>query len=233
MVKIGIIGSIGITLIIGTIGISRAARWVVRLFLFIVYPIIRRLSNVSIIFNILDSVPFVWYVDSMEQWKDIPGYVGLYQVSSYGRVRSLDRVVKGPRGEPKQLRGRVLSQSCDNKGYRTVGLSLLGRVKTKRVHQLVASAFIGPAPDGQEVRHGPDGVSDNSVPNLCYGTSQQNHLDRRRDGTDCGRAVRRGDGVEFPSMPIAAEHSNCCRSAIWDACNGRSKTAGGFSWEYV
>jgi hypothetical protein len=55
------------------------------------------------------------------------------------------------------------------------------------IHKLVAEAFIGPCPEGQEVRHGPKGYADNSVGNLCYGTHAENMADMVRDGTRTGR----------------------------------------------
>jgi hypothetical protein len=114
-----------------------------------------------------------------------------------------------------------------------VDLSKNGNQRTILVHRLVAAAWIGPRPDGQQVRHGPNGVSDNSVSNLCYGTLSENQKDRRRDGTHRGRRVRRSDGVEFINMHVAAEETGCRYSHIWDVCNGRRKTAGSYGWEYV
>lgn len=47
----------------------------------------------------------------MERWKWVVGYEGSYEVSDLGRVRSVDRVVRGPRGGPKKLVGKVLRPS--------------------------------------------------------------------------------------------------------------------------
>jgi hypothetical protein len=62
-----------------------------------------------------------------EEWRDLSSYEGLYQVSDCGRVRSLDRVVKHPRG-PKQLKGRTLKHFFSTFGYHEVGLQ--GKAKT-------------------------------------------------------------------------------------------------------
>jgi len=86
--------------------------------------------------------------------------------------------------DPEWNRGRVLKQCLTTHGYHYVGLSVDGVVRTRVVHQLVAEAFIGPCPAGQKVCHGPTGKLDNRPSNLSYGSHSDNHLDKRRDGTD-------------------------------------------------
>lgn len=167
-----------------------------------------------------------------EQWRDIPGYVGFYQVSDQGRVRSVDRAVKY-RGGLSKRKGRILKAAASHSGHLAVSLWRAGVGRTKLIHQLVMLAWIGPRPDGQEVRHGPSGHLDNSVGNLLYGTHKDNLLDMYRDKTHCGKTVRRSDGVEFPSMHVAARKTYCRHQEIWGVCNSRRKTAGGFGWEYV
>ena len=121
----------------------------------------------------------------------------------------------------------------NQRGHLAVHLYRKGIRQTIYVHQLVAAAWIGPRPSGQQVRHGSSGKLDNSVSNLCYGTQSEDGLDRRRDGTHHGRAVRRSDGVEFINMAIAAEETGCWDQTIWAVCNRRCNTAGGYGWEYV
>jgi len=163
-----------------------------------------------------------------EVWKDIPGYEGMYQVSSSGRVRSLDRVLEHPQGA-KRLKGKVLKHFFSSFGYHQVGLS----GKTTSVHILVAAAFLGPRSKGAEVRHGANGINDNSISNLSYGTRQQNALDQRRDGTHGGRAVKRSDGKEFINLSVAAEETRCSRPNINHVLAGKRNKAGGFSWSYA
>ncbi len=72
-----------------------------------------------------------------EIWKDVIWYEGSYQVSNIGRVKSLPRIVwNGFRWH--KLKGRILKQALDTKGYFSVVLSLKGKVKTRSIHQLVA-----------------------------------------------------------------------------------------------
>jgi NUMOD4 motif len=123
----------------------------------------------------------------IECWLPVPGYEGLYEVSDLGRVWSVRRWCDASQpGLRRQCGGKFLSQGLRN-GYPSVVLFQDGQRKPWNVHVLVAAAFIGPCPPGQEVRHGPAGKLDPSLPNICYGTRSQNHLDKRRDGTSrCG-----------------------------------------------
>lgn len=169
-----------------------------------------------------------------ENWRDIAGYEGYYQVSNLGRVRSLDRVIIDVLGRTRKLKGLILSTTPRGRvGHLSLDLCRNSILYKKTVHQLVAETWIGPCPNGQQVRHGPNGVTDNSVSNLCYGTSSQDGFDMRRDGTHTGRPVRRSDGVEFINMAVAAEETGCSPRNIWSVCNKRRKTTGGFSWEYI
>ena len=102
----------------------------------------------------------------IEEWRPIEGYEGLYEVSSYGRVRSLDRYVKS-KGESYRLhKGRVLSPIKDTGDYLKVDLCCNGKCKTINVHKLVAEAFL-PNPDNlPEVNHIDEDKINNRVDNL-------------------------------------------------------------------
>lgn len=112
-----------------------------------------------------------------EVWKDIPGYEGAYQASSLGRIRSLDRLI--PMGKTHTLTnraGRILRPACSKRDrhlYVVLGHGKAGST----VHSLVASAFLGPAPAGCEVRHLDGDAQNNRIENLAYGTRAQNILD--------------------------------------------------------
>jgi len=169
-----------------------------------------------------------------EMWRNVVDYGGYYQVSNLGRVRSVDRVVRHPRNKLRKCKGRILQASPINQyGHLAVGLWKEGIQQTIYVHQLVAAAWLGPSPEGQQVRHGCNGKLDNSVSNLCYGTCSEDKLDKRRDDTHGGRPVRRSDGVKFISMAVAAEESGCYRENIWKVCKGKRKTTSGYGWEYI
>lgn len=180
-------------------------------------------------------MPVVERFNMTERWRDIPEWEGFYQASDQGQIRSVDRVVPHARSDTLKLNGKILrAVPMNNKcGHLVVGLHKEGIEQTMLVHRLVALTWIGPCPPGQQVRHGPNGIVDNSVGNLCYGTRSQDGLDKRRDGTHGGRVVRRSDGVEFINMHVAAEESDCGASHIWRVCNGHRISAGGYGWEYI
>ena len=169
-----------------------------------------------------------------ERWRDVVGYEGLYQVSDLGRVRSLDRIVRNSRGGTWKQKGCILQSFPGNqRGYLSVNLYRNGIQRKIYVHQLVALIFIGPIPADHVIRHGPNGILDNAISNLCYGTKSDDGLDKRRDGTHGGRPVERSDGEGFINMAVAAEETGCQYENIWQVCKGRRKTAGGFGWKFI
>lgn len=93
----------------------------------------------------------------MEEWKDINGYEGYYQVSNLGRVKSLP----GQRGTTYR-KERILTKCLTRDGYEKVRLQHEGTDRTARVHRLVAEAFI-PNPDNKETVNHIDGNKLNNV----------------------------------------------------------------------
>jgi hypothetical protein len=119
-----------------------------------------------------------------EVWAPIKGYEGLYEVSNFGEVKSLERTIT-PRNAKKSyvIEEQLLKPGINSTGYKTVCLCRQGKCKTFKVHALVASSFLGPKPDKQIVRHGFKGKLNNSVENLSYGTFKDNEYDKIRDNT--------------------------------------------------
>lgn len=76
-----------------------------------------------------------------EVWYPIEGYEGYYQVSSYGRVRSVDRTVQFRNGHTRHYTGKVLMLRYHN-GYTTVNLNKNGQLREHYVHRLVAENFL-------------------------------------------------------------------------------------------
>jgi hypothetical protein len=171
----------------------------------------------------------------MERWRDVVGYVGFYEVSNRGRVRGVDRIVRHSWTGTRRIPGAIKTPvSMNQYGHLGVILYRHGRYSNRYIHHLVLEAWVGPRPKGLLALHGPAGHLDNSVNNVYYGTYERNNgIDKERDGTGSVVAVRRSDGVEFPSMTLAADESGCTQPNISSVCNGRRKKAGGFGWEYV
>lgn len=111
----------------------------------------------------------------LNEWRPVLGYEGLYEVSAAGQVRRVGRAARTGVGRGGGARiGRILKDQPYRNGYRTAQLWKQGQCYAFGVHQLVAGAFIGPCPAGQEVNH-KDGVkSNNSSDNLEYVTRSGN-----------------------------------------------------------
>lgn len=112
-----------------------------------------------------------------EIWKPIPGFEGLYEVSNMGQVRSLDRIIPDKTHGTRKLVGKTLKQKQDELGRKHVVLSKHSKTLTKRVHVLVAEAFIGPRPKGMEICHDDGNNTNNCVTNLRYDTHKANMED--------------------------------------------------------
>lgn len=111
-----------------------------------------------------------------EIWKDIEGWEGIYQVSNFGRVRSLDRIVSRSRNGDKFIKGRLLVLRHDKDGYETVHFrdASTGRNRLLKVHRLVANAFIPGVECKDQIDHINGIRNDNRAENLRWCTCKEN-----------------------------------------------------------
>jgi len=116
----------------------------------------------------------------LEEWRDIPGFPG-YQASSLGRVRSLDRVDKLPKGRSRRRKGRVLSANLAGR-YATYTPSIDATTVSITGHKLVMLAFVGEPKPGEVVCHYDGDPRNNALTNLRYGTAKENEQDKARHG---------------------------------------------------
>lgn len=119
------------------------------------------------------------------EWRDIPGYEGMYQASSSGQIRSLNKTVKGRFGA-RQRKGKVLKPGLAH-GYQKVYLL----TDQFRVHRLVAMAFLKNMNPNEYtvVNHKNGDKNDNTVSNLEWCTPSQNMRHAYKTGL-----MRRHDG---------------------------------------
>lgn len=105
-----------------------------------------------------------------EEWRDISGFEGRYQVSNLGRIKSL--TFRG-NGEPK-----IMIPSRNYSGYHVI---TLGKIRRQfKVHALVLEAFVGPRPSGYHACHNDSNKDNNQVSNLRWDSAKGNIQDRRR-----------------------------------------------------
>jgi len=112
----------------------------------------------------------------MEEWRNIPGYEGIYQVSSEGRVKSLGRHVKHYTGSISLKRDKILKPQNTSGGYLQVSLNLKGFSKARVIHQLVAENFLNHKRCGMKlvINHINFNKKDNRAKNLEIVTQRKN-----------------------------------------------------------
>lgn len=108
-----------------------------------------------------------------EVWKDIKGYEGYYQISNFGRVKSLERFISTKNNKTYLIPERILC-SKPTKGYPSVGLSKNGVSEHHDIHRLVAEAFIPNIDNKPQIDHIDGNKHNNMVTNLHWVTSKEN-----------------------------------------------------------
>jgi len=165
-----------------------------------------------------------------EQWRAVVGWEGFYEVSSCGRVRSLDRLGGGGERRPHSiLRGKVLVQSPLNRGRLSVQLRRRGYWKRLQVHRLVALAFLGPCPPELVCCHNDGNHLNNHVQNLRWDTRSENEYDKVRHGqshtanrTHCPKGHEYTDENTYRSKRGWRQCKTCSRAKC-AAYNARKK----------
>ena len=157
-----------------------------------------------------------------EIWKEIKDYPN-YQISNLGRVKN---------------KKRILKQYCNDKGYLYVSLSKDNKRKFVRVHRLVAMTFIPNINNLPEVNHIDENKTNNYVTNLEW----INHIENVRYGTGIIKANESSyvkvaqydlNGNEIKIWNSCKEIKEKYRNIhLWEALNGRRKTAKGYIWKY-
>lgn len=134
----------------------------------------------------------------MEEWKDIDGYVGYYQISNIGNARSLTRVVTSTSGRRRTVYGADVKKIVDKDGYIVVRLSRDGIRKTYPIHRLVASAFVDGYFDGAEVDHLDSNRANNTASNLKWCTHAENVRHSIEEGNHfCTRDISGSNNPNF------------------------------------
>ena len=176
-----------------------------------------------------------------EEWRDVVGYEGLYQVSSEGRVKSLERNIPHWRGGERIQKERILKLKTNRYGYLIVGLYAGGKQKMFAVHRLVCQAFHENLDNKPQVNHLNEDKKDNRACNLEWCTCKENNNHGTRNvrmakaqSKQVGQFTREGKLIKIWPSTIEAQRQmvfNC--GNISEVANGNRKTAHGFRWKYI
>lgn len=184
----------------------------------------------------------------MEQWKPVKGYEGYYEVSTHGRIRSVDRITNCAIKHNSSVikKGKILKLNLKRNGYLTFDASFFNGAKTKTVHRVVAEAFIPNEDNKPCVNHINAIKTDNRVENLEWVSYQENSQHAAGLGLIYGGLRKQikcvETGMVFPSSYQAAEWLNktkykysknvdCMGRNIRAVCSGKRHSAFGYRWK--
>ena len=176
-----------------------------------------------------------------EEWRDVVGYEGLYQVSSEGHVKSLERTYIDKIGRERYVKERILKPVLTHYGYLRIDLCASGKRKMFSVHRLVCQAFHENPENKLDVNHINENKTDNRACNLEWSTRIENNNHGTRNARiaetkskPVGQCTLDGELIKvWPSPHEAERRAGFDHSAISKVANGKRKTAYGFIWKYV
>ena len=174
-----------------------------------------------------------------EIWKDIDEFECLYQISNLGNVKSLNYNRTG--------KERNLKPLIDKDGYLQVNLYKNGKLKTFRIHRLVANAFLENPDDKSDVNHKDENKINNCLTNLEWMTRKDNLNYGSRNKRIANSLINHqeisklvlqysldGEFIrKWPSTRQIERELGFANSAISECCNGKLKTAYGFIWKFA
>lgn len=177
-----------------------------------------------------------------EIWKSINGYEGKYEISNLGRVRSNSK-------HKKINEDKCLSPAPNKRGYLTVSLFKNGKHLTKKIHRLVAQAFLPNPENKPQVNHIDGDKTNNCVDNLEWATQEENiqhsyklGLHKRFFGKDNHLSktviqydLKMNEIERFGSLYEIKRKKGFFPSIISKCCNNKKycKTAYGYIWKYA
>lgn len=175
-----------------------------------------------------------------ETWKDIKDFEGLYQVSNLGRVRSLTKTVTTKNNKTMHFEGKILKPLKVGE-YFSVNLYKDRILYGRRIHRLVAEAFI-PNPDNLlQINHKDENKLNNSVDNLewcsakynCNYGSHNYKLSKSKQKPVICYSKKLQLIKKYPSSIAAATELGCTKTSICQCLKGKHKTSCGYIWKFA
>lgn len=180
-----------------------------------------------------------------ERWKDVKGYEGLYQVSNFGRVKSLDRCITSKNGRKRIFKEKVLKSVLNkNTGYLYVTLCKDIKQKQYMIHRLVAEAFKPNLHNYPTVDHINRIRTDSKTYNLRWApwelqAKNSDRSNRESQIKSISKPVQQYTldsqfVSEYPSVLEAQRQTGICHVSIIQCCKNQKyrHTAGGYIWKY-
>lgn len=177
----------------------------------------------------------------MEEWRDIPDYEGLYQISNLGRVRSLERFRQN-HSKIQLTPEKIKATRRDSQGYLLLDLYKNNKQKTIRVHQLVAIVFIENSENKKTVNHIDGNKSNNNANNLEWASHKEQNIHFYKNGlkskSNIDKSVKAmnsksskrvkclNNQKEYESASEAARTIGISPSLLTRCCRKKSKSAG-------
>lgn len=165
----------------------------------------------------------------MEQeiWKDVVGYEGLYQISNFGKVKSL-------------YKNKLMKHKLDKAGYCVIGLTKDGKQKVLKVHRLVAQAFLDDFEEKDRLKYHVDHKDEDKQNNIASNLQMLTHFDNcfKRTGRNAFQKIKAihletGKEYYFNGQNEAARELGVNQGNIFNALAGRIKQTQGYKFEKV
>ena len=174
-----------------------------------------------------------------EIWKDVKEYEGLYQISNFGRVKSLKRYVNTNGNSKRLVNEKILKQTIDNTGYYVVSLWKNNQHLRAHIHRLVAENFIVNKNNKPYVNHIDGNKLNNNIKNLEWCTPRENNVHAYKYGLNPSRKkvnqydlkgnfIKTWNSIKEANIFYKTSHiSECCNNK-----SNRNITKG-FLWKYA
>lgn len=171
-------------------------------------------------------------MNDIEIWKKCPEFTWI-EGSTFGRVRTLDRIIIDRRGRKRLIKGQIIKQRSDRYGYMKVQFSVGGKTITKRVHRIIAECFLQNPNNYREINHRDNNPLNNTLSNLEWCTHEYNIEYREKYGKALSRPVYAVNlktlGVSwFKSQMEASRELGINQAHIGKVVKGERRTAKGY-----